>query len=569
MFLPKFQNKENSLRVIAAFLVLSFALPSSALALRSEGVDDPKGPVRTGLEETLLEGTPDAALQAISTRITNAVGLTSSAVSPLLSSRSHAAGLEELQAELARIDALTEINGVSIEEIEMRARPGQYSDIGFLSPDERFKDVLKADLITLHRLGTSAGGMAAHLREIIRQVEKVGTLSSFQSVEIGYGGQKLRVTYYGSKGKQRPLFDNKNKPTEGNPDNAPWTEKYAIRNLSNGLEVRISGDEASGVIGYIERYGFFEGGGQRNLYRVDPEVLYAIIHGLPATAQLKQRDAETKDKLRSREVKETNKRELEKIVEAERAAEVSKEAQVFFRAMAEHLSIPQIKLLLLLAESRRSDYTYKLLTYYEGKDFRVAQSSYGSTLRRMDVVTPDGEQSLNLVQQINVLQSVLAQKEDKSAGLEERLPGWLKGLATPEELQDWVYGVQVARLGQQPIAILFQEGLIPGDKWDQQVLLVGLEEQMRAALSWPDSVPFRLGLLDERVGLEEAGFSVTQVLRHPEAGAGPLAEAALPLVVAEAVSAGPRLYVDPIVYAGLEELTRPSQALFDLADLFA
>ena len=168
------------------------------------------------------------------------------------------------------------------------------------------------------------------------------------------------------------------------------------------------------------------------------------------------------------------------------------------------------------------------------------------------------------------LRKLKGQADRPSAGLEERVPAWLKGLVTPEEVRGWVYGLEAARLGQQPMAVLFDPSLLPGtDDFGRQVLLVGLEEQMKAALTWPDAVPFRLGLLEEKAGLEEAGFKVTQVLRHPEVGAGPLAEAALPLVVVRAVSSGPRLYVDTLFYAGLEELTRPSQVLFDLADLFA
>jgi len=57
MLPPQFPHRNAGLRFIAAFLALSFTLPSPAFALRPSGADDERGSVRAGLEDQLL-GSP-------------------------------------------------------------------------------------------------------------------------------------------------------------------------------------------------------------------------------------------------------------------------------------------------------------------------------------------------------------------------------------------------------------------------------------------------------------------------------------------------------------------------------
>ena len=64
-----------------------------------------------------------------------------------------------------------------------------------------------------------------------------------------------------------------------------------------------------------------------------------------------------------------------------------------------------------------------------------------------------------------------------TAGLEERMPGWLKGLASPEVLFQWIHRGHETLLGSQPVAVLFDPGLLSGRfDTDRQIRLAGLEE---------------------------------------------------------------------------------------------
>lgn len=159
----------------------------------------------------------------------------------------------------------------------------------------------------------------------------------------------------------------------------------------------------------------------------------------------------------------------------------------------------------------------------------------------------------------------------EAAGLEERMPGWLRAALPAEEFARMVRSVHAgAAVMRQPVAVLFDPTLISGASVaDRQVLLAGLEESIRSTLALPEGFSLRFDVLSERGRLEQAGFRAIEVLRHPDAGAAPLPEAALALVVAQALTVpqGP-LYVDPIFYAGLEEVTLP-EALSRLTDLFA
>jgi hypothetical protein len=61
--------------------------------------------------------------------------------------------------------------------------------------------------------------------------------------------------------------------------NTTWNEEYIIKNLKSELEIKVAGTEKNGIIDYIDRFGFFEGGGVNNVYRIDPFILHAILSG--------------------------------------------------------------------------------------------------------------------------------------------------------------------------------------------------------------------------------------------------------------------------------------------------
>ena len=93
--------------------------------------------------------------------------------------------------------------------------------------------------------------------------------------------QPLKITKTFYMGDQFSLFYNFEKDRKGEQpkENQKWNVEYRIENLNNGVWILIGGTSTSGVITYIEEYGFYEGGGVNNEYRVDPFSLYAVITG--------------------------------------------------------------------------------------------------------------------------------------------------------------------------------------------------------------------------------------------------------------------------------------------------
>jgi len=97
------------------------------------------------------------------------------------------------------------------------------------------------------------------------------------------------------QGKQFSLFRN------GDIDDSSWQEDYEITNQSiPELTLLIAGNSTTGIVRYIEDYGFYEGG-DGNQYRIDPNVLVAVITGrrsleafrsLRARVQFEQRQLE-------------------------------------------------------------------------------------------------------------------------------------------------------------------------------------------------------------------------------------------------------------------------------------
>lgn len=57
-----------------------------------------------------------------------------------------------------------------------------------------------------------------------------------------------------------------------------WKDESLIENIEMGTSILVGGNSSSGIIKYIERYGFYEGG-ILNEYRIDPRIMYSIITG--------------------------------------------------------------------------------------------------------------------------------------------------------------------------------------------------------------------------------------------------------------------------------------------------
>jgi hypothetical protein len=193
--------------------------------------------------------------------------------------------------EKKQIETLTSINGLSIEEIEQRARPSSFSQSGFIGKEESFKDVLMKDWETVEKLNITHGELAAHLRRIISLAEssrRISMRASLGPIAIEYktgdlkentiiseGHQNLEVVLWSTKGMQDDIFaPKKNLQREVNTP-CGWNEENIIRNIAMGIELRIN----SGILSYIREFGFYEGGGEENPYRIDPKKVMTLLTG--------------------------------------------------------------------------------------------------------------------------------------------------------------------------------------------------------------------------------------------------------------------------------------------------
>jgi hypothetical protein len=235
------------------------------------------------------------------------------------------------------IAQLDQINAIPIEEIERRAQPGQYAISGFIGQNETLKQILQQDWRTVQLLGTTHIELAAHLRNIWNQAKGLEkqrftycvdslpghSLQEYKSaakendrfnrniflaigIIVGIGaiigayvihslfllallpaagcityayrqneqfpaGQELIGQMEEQKGNQEDLFaqDDNQAYVQG------WSKRLLLINPLNKLSIIIG----QGVIDYIEKYGFYEGGGNQNAYRIDPVKLVAILTG--------------------------------------------------------------------------------------------------------------------------------------------------------------------------------------------------------------------------------------------------------------------------------------------------
>lgn len=181
-----------------------------------------------------------------------------------------------------QIDQLKSINGLTIEKIEKRAKPGGYSGVGFIGPDEGFNEVLIKDWRTVELLKVTHAELADHLTNIgsLARHLRTGTIEYSPSYAPNNTiptdkPQKLTVNLVNKLGWQNDLFTpESNLPREVNTP-MQWDQAHEITNKANGVSVRIN----TGVLSYIREFGFYEGGGDDNPYRVDPAKVMAILTG--------------------------------------------------------------------------------------------------------------------------------------------------------------------------------------------------------------------------------------------------------------------------------------------------
>jgi hypothetical protein len=201
-----------------------------------------------------------------------------------------------------QIHTLASINSLSIQEIEERARPAKHptgpnktvenngmSFSGFLGVEESFKEVLLSDWKTVRALGWTHKDLAFHLGAISKLAEqstyegRYGNHAFNPEAEITYdylgtgkAEQNLKVVFIVHRGFQEDIFAPVNDYW-----NSGWGRQCLITNVTTGASVMWT----SGVQKYIRKYGFYEGGGKQNPYRVDPVALVSVLTGTPKAEQ--------------------------------------------------------------------------------------------------------------------------------------------------------------------------------------------------------------------------------------------------------------------------------------------
>lgn len=234
---------------------------------------------------------------------------------------------------IEQIQQADRINGLTFPEVEKRARPDAHALSGFIGPNETLKEVLIEDWKTVASLGTTHIELASHLSAISNKstnllcpqlydvtslkenslqkkkldfVERIctsggmlslglitlgsvivavscvfaswfsiigiivgGTLAIWKSITLFFlSSPQLKIVFNQSRGYQEDLFQN-NTPE----DVFHWDSEWSITNQLTGKSVLVT----HGVIEYIKKYGFYEGGGDTNPYRIDPKKLIEIL----------------------------------------------------------------------------------------------------------------------------------------------------------------------------------------------------------------------------------------------------------------------------------------------------
>eukprot|EP00727_Mastigamoeba_balamuthi_P000942 m51a1_g10845 hypothetical protein (307) ;mRNA; r:33895-34815 len=214
--------------------------------------------------------------------------------------------------ELAQDSGWT-VNGVPVAEIERRARPlpSRLDDAatwrcrsasGFLGPDESLRHVIAADWRTVaDALGTTHTAIGEALAWAIDAAKRdraergVGPCAESRvtlpkNLQI-FGARRNLLPDWGSRpaapavvvrssffaGSQRSPFWN-DSLAAGEGLNDEWAEEHTLSNEQlGGASVVVAGSSTAGVARWIADLGFYEGGGHTNPYRVDPELLVAVL----------------------------------------------------------------------------------------------------------------------------------------------------------------------------------------------------------------------------------------------------------------------------------------------------
>ena len=194
-------------------------------------------------------------------------------------------------------------------------------------------------------------------------------------------------------------------------DDRSWQQHITIMNKANGLRVTIGYNKDNleiGSIGYILRHGFYQGGGRTNAYRIDPEVLVAVLTGQEATAALRQKESLTLEAL----YELRRKKEMEANLTRERAQVISDDARTFYKTRIARLTTEQIQTLWQQARARKLDYKISLFRFGVGFAFFFEEVTTGDIYDYANIIvqTSAGREEINLIHQADILKEILVER---------------------------------------------------------------------------------------------------------------------------------------------------------------
>ncbi len=158
-----------------------------------------------------------------------------------------------------RIKQLTELAGLSIDDLEQNMRPGSLSTAGFLGKDERLLDILALDN------SYAVDELKLTHQQLARPLLVLGAVARRDAVEkpkeVTYRGRQFRIQATITQVSVKSPFED-----DTTTNCVATVENLATRKkLTYSLLVPVM----------IERYGFYEGKGTR--YRLDPRKIVEVF----------------------------------------------------------------------------------------------------------------------------------------------------------------------------------------------------------------------------------------------------------------------------------------------------
>lgn len=164
---------------------------------------------------------------------------------------------------------------------------------GFLGENESLEQVILSDDQILRSFNVSHETLITTMSEVISRSKKILRERSGVPIQLNTSEEnrlehcreplEIEQKIYMSS-QFSPFFnDDPSLPENFSDFQIPWNVDFIIRNIKTphhrSLEIMIGGDERCGSIAMIRHLHFYQGGGVKNPYRLDPYLLNAIFFG--------------------------------------------------------------------------------------------------------------------------------------------------------------------------------------------------------------------------------------------------------------------------------------------------